>query len=79
MALGTLQHFTVVAPKTNTRIWAAIISPSPPPTSTSTACASGQSPRNLPFREKIVPRTGDNPALLCDPDGVCVELNFPKP
>ena len=30
------------------------------------------------FRESIVPRTGDTQFFLYDPDGVGVELNFPK-
>jgi hypothetical protein len=30
------------------------------------------------FREQIVPRTGDTQFFLYDPDGVGVELNFPK-
>jgi len=32
---------------------------------------------NVPFREQIVPRTGDTQFFLYDPDGVGVELNFP--
>ena len=35
--------------------------------------------RNVTFREQIVPRTGDTQIFLYDPDGVGVELNFPKP
>ena len=31
------------------------------------------------FRESIVPRTGDTQFFMYDPDGVGVELNFPKP
>ena len=34
--------------------------------------------RNVKFREQIVPRTGDTQIFLYDPDGVGVELNFPK-
>ena len=34
--------------------------------------------RNVKFREAIVPRTGDTQIFLYDPDGVGVELNFPK-
>jgi catechol 2,3-dioxygenase-like lactoylglutathione lyase family enzyme len=34
--------------------------------------------RNVKFRESIVPRTGDTQVFLYDPDGVGVELNFPK-
>ena len=34
---------------------------------------------NISFREQIVPRTGDTQIFLYDPDGVGVELNFPKP
>ena len=34
--------------------------------------------RGVKFRESIVPRTGDTQFFLYDPDGVCVELNFPK-
>jgi len=30
------------------------------------------------FREQIVPRTGDTQFFLYDPDGVGVELNFPR-
>jgi catechol 2,3-dioxygenase-like lactoylglutathione lyase family enzyme len=33
---------------------------------------------NVKFREQIVPRTGDTQFFLYDPDGVGVELNFPK-
>jgi catechol 2,3-dioxygenase-like lactoylglutathione lyase family enzyme len=33
---------------------------------------------NVSFREQIVPRTGDIQIFLTDPDGVGVELNFPK-
>ena len=33
---------------------------------------------NVKFRESIVPRTGDTQFSLYDPDGVGVELNFPK-
>lgn len=35
--------------------------------------------KNVEFRENIVPRTGDTQFFLYDPDGVGVELNFPKP
>jgi hypothetical protein len=34
--------------------------------------------RKVAFRESIVPRTGDTQFFLYDPDGVGVELNFPK-
>ena len=34
--------------------------------------------KNVEFREAIVPRTGDTQFFLYDPDGVGVELNFPK-
>jgi hypothetical protein len=34
--------------------------------------------KNIKFRESIVPRTGDTQFFLYDPDGVGVELNFPK-
>ena len=34
--------------------------------------------RNVSFREQVVPRTGDTQIFLYDPDGVGVELNFPK-
>jgi len=34
--------------------------------------------RHVKFRESIVPRTGDTQFFLYDPDGVGVELNFPK-
>ena len=34
--------------------------------------------RNVQFREQIVPRTGDTQIFLYDPDGIGVELNFPK-
>jgi catechol 2,3-dioxygenase-like lactoylglutathione lyase family enzyme len=34
--------------------------------------------KNVKFREQIVPRTGDTQFFLYDPDGVGVELNFPK-
>jgi len=34
--------------------------------------------KNVKFRESIVPRTGDTQFFLYDPDGVGVELNFPK-
>jgi catechol 2,3-dioxygenase-like lactoylglutathione lyase family enzyme len=34
--------------------------------------------KNVEFREQIVPRTGDTQIFLYDPDGVGVELNFPK-
>jgi len=34
--------------------------------------------RNVKFRESIVPRTGDTQFFFYDPDGVGVELNFPK-
>ena len=33
---------------------------------------------NVSFREQIVPRTGETQIFLYDPDGVGVELNFPK-
>jgi catechol 2,3-dioxygenase-like lactoylglutathione lyase family enzyme len=33
---------------------------------------------NVKFRESIVPRSGDTQLFLYDPDGVGVELNFPK-
>ena len=33
---------------------------------------------NVKFRESIVPRTGDTQFFMYDPDGVGVELNFPK-
>jgi catechol 2,3-dioxygenase-like lactoylglutathione lyase family enzyme len=33
---------------------------------------------NVQYREQIVPRTGDLQFFLYDPDGVGVELNFPK-
>jgi hypothetical protein len=33
---------------------------------------------NVSFREQIVPRTGDTQIFLYNPDGVGVELNFPK-
>jgi catechol 2,3-dioxygenase-like lactoylglutathione lyase family enzyme len=33
---------------------------------------------NVSFREQIVPRTGDTQIFLYDPDGIGVELNFPK-
>jgi len=33
---------------------------------------------NVSFREQVVPRTGDTQIFLYDPDGVGVELNFPK-
>jgi catechol 2,3-dioxygenase-like lactoylglutathione lyase family enzyme len=33
---------------------------------------------NVKFREQIVPRTGDTQFFMYDPDGVGVELNFPK-
>jgi catechol 2,3-dioxygenase-like lactoylglutathione lyase family enzyme len=33
---------------------------------------------NVKFRESIVPRTGDTQIFMLDPDGVGVELNFPK-
>ncbi len=33
---------------------------------------------NVKFREQIVPRTGDTQFFFYDPDGVGVELNFPK-
>lgn len=35
--------------------------------------------KNVTLRESIVPRTGDMQLFLYDPDGVGVELNFPKP
>ena len=38
----------------------------------------GQQPKDVKFRESIVPRTGDTQFFLYDPDGVGVELNFPK-
>jgi catechol 2,3-dioxygenase-like lactoylglutathione lyase family enzyme len=34
--------------------------------------------KGVNFRESIVPRTGDTQFFLYDPDGVGVELNFPK-
>jgi hypothetical protein len=34
--------------------------------------------KGVKFRESIVPRTGDMQFFLYDPDGVGVELNFPK-
>ena len=34
--------------------------------------------KNVKFRESIVPRTGATQIFLYDPDGVGVELNFPK-
>ena len=34
--------------------------------------------RGVKFRESIVPRTGDTQFFMYDPDGVGVELNFPK-
>ena len=34
--------------------------------------------KNVKFRESIVPHTGDTQFFLYDPDGVGVELNFPK-
>jgi hypothetical protein len=34
--------------------------------------------RNVKLRESIVPRTGDTQFFLHDPDGVGVELNFPR-
>jgi hypothetical protein len=34
--------------------------------------------KNVNFRESIVPRTGDAQFFMYDPDGVGVELNFPK-
>jgi catechol 2,3-dioxygenase-like lactoylglutathione lyase family enzyme len=34
--------------------------------------------RGVKFRESIVPRSGDTQFFLHDPDGVGVELNFPK-
>ena len=34
--------------------------------------------KKVKFREQIVPRTGDTQIFLYDPDGVGVELNFPK-
>ena len=34
--------------------------------------------KGVEFREQIVPRTGDTQIFLYDPDGVGVELNFPK-
>ena len=34
--------------------------------------------KDVKFRESIVPRTGDTQFFLYDPDGVGVELNFPK-
>jgi len=40
--------------------------------------ASGLQAKNVKFRESIVPRTGDTQFFLYDPDGVGVELNFPK-
>ena len=35
--------------------------------------------KKVEFREQIVPRTGDTQIFLYDPDGIGVELNFPKP
>ena len=35
--------------------------------------------KGVKFRESIVPRTGDTQFFLYDPDGVGVELSFPKP
>lgn len=34
--------------------------------------------KGVEFRESIVPRTGDTQFFLYDPDGIGVELNFPK-
>jgi glyoxalase/bleomycin resistance protein/dioxygenase superfamily protein len=34
--------------------------------------------KNVDFREQMVPRTGDTQIFLYDPDGIGVELNFPK-
>ena len=34
--------------------------------------------KDVKFRESIVPRTGDTQFFMYDPDGVGVELNFPK-
>ena len=34
--------------------------------------------KGVKFRESIVPRTGDTQFFMYDPDGVGVELNFPK-
>ena len=34
--------------------------------------------KGVKFRESIVPRTGDTQFFLYDPDGIGVELNFPK-
>lgn len=34
--------------------------------------------KNIKFREGIVPRTSGTQIFLYDPDGVGVELNFPK-
>jgi catechol 2,3-dioxygenase-like lactoylglutathione lyase family enzyme len=34
--------------------------------------------KSVKFRESIVPRSGDTQIFLYDPDGVGVELNFPK-
>ena len=34
--------------------------------------------KGVKFRESIVPRTGDTQFFLYDPDGVGVELNFPR-
>lgn len=34
--------------------------------------------KGVKFRESIVPRTGDIQFFLYDPDGIGVELNFPK-
>ena len=34
--------------------------------------------KNVQFSEQIVPRTGDTQIFLYDPDGIGVELNFPK-
>jgi catechol 2,3-dioxygenase-like lactoylglutathione lyase family enzyme len=33
---------------------------------------------HVKFRESIVPRTGDTQFFLHDPDGVGLELNFPR-
>ncbi len=34
--------------------------------------------KGIKFRESVVPRTGDTQFFLHDPDGIGVELNFPK-
>ena len=55
----------------------SITSPLPP--ATSTGMRKRLQSKNVKFRESIVPRTGDTQFFLYDPDGVGVELNFPKP